>query len=402
VTEVVDVIEVQRDGRRERLPDVQAIAARSRRAAAAARQRPRRWQEHQARRRAAAFAAAAKAEGCSCRLTARRLCIPPRTLSDWCCRQRRAETTCRPRGRPCKESPFQRRLAVAEFLRDTGPGIGIPTMRVAFPDVPPCELTDLRLDYWRLYRQHNRVVLEELTWHAPGRVWAMDHAKPPRPVDGLYPAVLAVRDLASGMVLDWFPVPDETAETTRDALFALFVEFWPPLVLKSDNGSAFKADVITLLADWQVVPLPSPPKMPRFNGSCEASVGTLKTRTRHGAAMAGHPGLWTSDDTEAARRWSNEFHYPNGYNQPTALDVRESRSPIDQAERERIHLTVQRIRSQIEAAMDRASQESLTAADQAAIHRRVVRRALIELGILSTNWRSITLPIKPKKLARIS
>jgi hypothetical protein len=396
------VIEVQRDGKREKLPDVEAIAARSRRAAAAARQRPRREQEHQARQRATDFAASAKTEGCSCRQTARRLCIHPRTLSDWCCRQRRGEMTCQSRGRSCKQSPFQKRLAVAEFLRDTGPGIGIPTMRVAFPNVPPCELTDLRLDYWRVYRHHNRVALEELTWNSPGRVWAMDHAKPPQPVDGIYAAMFAVRDLASGMALDWLPVPDETAVTTRDALLALFLEYGPPLVLKSDNGSAFKRDVVTLLNDWRITPLPSPPETPRYNGSCEAGIGGLKNRTRHQAALAGHPGIWTSDDTEAARRHTNEFHYPDGYTKATALDVWQSRSPIDHAERERFRLTVERIRSQMQGAMDPTSRESLTAADQAATHRRVVRQALLEQGILSTKWRSITLPIKPRKYARIS
>ncbi len=396
------MIEVERDGRREKLPNVEAIAARSRRAAAAARQRPRREQEHRARRRATAFAASVKTDGGSCRQAARRLCIPPRTLSGWCCRQRRGEMTCQSRGRPCKESPFQKRLAVAEFLRDTGPDIGIPALRVAFPNVPPCELTDLRLDYWQVYRDHNRVVLEELTWNSPGRVWAMDHAKPPEPVDGIYPAMFAVCDLASGMELDWLPVPDETAVTTRDALVALFVEYGPPLVLKSDNGSAFKGDVVSLLDDWQVTPLPSPPKTPRYNGSREAGIGGLKNRTRHQAALAGHPGIWTSDDTEAARRQTNEFHYPNGHNQPTAQDAWQSRVPIHHTERKRFHLTVERIRSQMQETMDPTSREFLTAADQAAIHRRVVRQALVELGILSTTWRSITLPIKPTKLARIS
>jgi hypothetical protein len=117
--------------------------------------------------------------------------------------------------------------------------------------------------------------------------------------------------------------------------------------------------------------------------------------------MAGHPGLWTSNDTEAAQRLSNECHWPQGYNHPTAAELWQSRTPIDPDERQRIHLTVQRIRSQIEAGFDRASRDALTAADQAAIHRRVVRQALVELGILSTKWRSIPLPIKPKKLAKI-
>jgi len=392
---------VERDGRRVKLPKAEAFAARSRRTAAVARQRPRREREQQARQHAAAFADFMRAEGGSCCQAARRLCLSPRTLSEWCCSQRKSEKACDPRGRPCKESPFQIRLGVVEFLRDTGPGIGIPTLRATFPKVPPCELIDLRLDYWRVYRDHNRVVLQELTWNFPGRVWAMDHAKPPQPVDGIYRAMFSVRDMASGMALDWFPVPDETATTTRDALLALFVEFGPPLVLKSDNGSAFKAEVLDLLADWHIIPLASPPVTPSYNGSCEAGIGGLKTRTRHQAALAGHPGLWTCEDTEAAQRQTNEFHYPNGHNRPTALEVWQSRTLIDQAERERIYLTVERIRSQINQTMDPRSRESLTAADEAAIHRRVVRQALVELGILSVTWRSITLPLKPKKWAKI-
>jgi hypothetical protein len=292
-------------------------------------------------------------------------------------------------------------LAIAEFLRDTGPAIGIPVPRAAFPDVPPCELIDLRQDYWQAYRKQNRVVLQQLTRNSPGRVWAMDPAHPPQPVDDVYRAMLSVRDLASAMVLDWFPVPDETAVTTRDALLALFRRYGPPLVLKSDNGSAFKADVVNLLADWQVIPLASPPRTPRYNGSCEAGIGSLKTRTRHQAALAGHPGLWTSDDAEAARRQLNEFHYPHGYNHPVAFDVWQSRQPIDRDEREHAYLTVERLRSPMNQAVDPLSRASLTAADEAAIHRRAVRQALVELGILSATWRFITLPLKPKNGTRI-
>ena len=41
-------------------------------------------------------------------------------------------------------------------------------------------------------------LLRVLHWHQPGAVWAMDHADPPRPIDGRWPHILAVRDLASG------------------------------------------------------------------------------------------------------------------------------------------------------------------------------------------------------------
>jgi hypothetical protein len=399
VTEAISVIEVESDGKRCKLPDVNTLAARSRRDVADARQRPRREQEHHARCRAVDFAAAMKTDGFSCCQAAKQLRIRPRTLAHWCCRRQRGQMTGRCRGRPCRQSPFAKRLVVAEFLREMGPRIGIPTIRRNFPDMPPCELIDLRHDYWSVYRQHNRIVHELLTWHRPGRVWAMDHSKPPNSVDGIYATMFAVRDLASGMELDWIPVPDETAKTTRDALLALFVEFGPPLVLKSDNGGAFKADVIELLADWRVVPLLSPPMTPRYNGSREAGIGGLKTHTHWQAAAFGHPGFWTSEDAEAARQHANET--PRAHNQPTPEEIWQARTPIDTAERDGFLLTVERVRSQMEETMDPLSQESLTAADKAANERRVIRQALVELGILSTEWRSISLPIKPRKRARI-
>jgi hypothetical protein len=395
VTEAVGVIEVEQDGKQLKLPDTAAIAARSRRTAADARQRPRREREHQARRRAADFAASAKAEGSSCRQAAKQLCIRSRTLASWCSRQRRGEMTCRPRGRPCKESLFHRRLAVAEFLRDTVPYMSIPAMRDAFPEMPRCELTDLRRDYWSVYRRHNEVIRAQLTWHSPGRVWAMDHTKPPTPVDGMYPKIFAVRDLASGMELAWQPVPDETAETTRDALLALFREHGPPLVLKSDNGGAFKAEVIQLLEGWRVTPLLSPPETPRYNGSREAGNGALKTRTHY---LAHDPGFWTSDDMEAAQRYTNEY-YRRRETDRTALKIWNARTAIDDTERKRFLLTVRRIRSQMEETMNPGDQ---TAATKAAIERRVVSQALEEFGILSTKWRPITLPIKLRKCAKIS
>ena len=74
-----------------------------------------------------------------------------------------------------------------------------------------------------------------LHWHRPMAVWAMDHADPPRPIEGRWPHILAVRDLASGCQLGWLPVLDETAETTIAALQWLFLEHSAPLVLKSDK-----------------------------------------------------------------------------------------------------------------------------------------------------------------------
>ena len=65
-------------------------------------------------------------------------------------------------------------------------------------------------------------------------------------------------------------------------------------------------------------------------------------------------------------------------------------------------LTAENLAAQIHQDMDSTSQVPLTATDTAAQHRRVIRRALVEHGYLSTKWRFITLPLKPKKSARIT
>ncbi|MCE5277092.1 MAG: transposase family protein [Planctomycetaceae bacterium] len=54
----------------------------------------------------------------------------------------------------------------------------------------------------------------------------------------------------------------------------------PPLVFKSDNGSAFIVESFKqLLESWNVVHLLSPPCLPRYNGAAEAGVGCLKIHT---------------------------------------------------------------------------------------------------------------------------
>jgi hypothetical protein len=128
----------------------------------------------------------------------------------------------------------------------------------------------------------------------------------------------------------------------------------------------------------------------------------MKLRTHYRAASAGRSGSWSSEDVEAARREANEHHHPDGHTQPTALEVWRSRLPIDHNERSRFQSTVDRIRRRRQYALDMKQEETPTEAEQATENRRVVRQALVELGLLSITWRFITLPIKPKKLAKIS
>jgi transposase InsO family protein len=288
-----------------------------------------------------------------------------------------------------------------EIFQAIGPHVGLPTLQGLFPQMPRCELLDLQRAYRRHYRETNRQFIDQLTWTLPGRVWAMDHAQPPRAIDGIYPAIFAVRDLASGMQLAWLPVPDETADTMLPILEALFDEHGPPLVLKSDNGSAFICEGTGhLLRQHAVVHLLSPPGLPSYNGSCEAGIGSMKVRTLFDALKTGLPGRWTADNLEAARRQANEVHRADA-NASTAALRWEARTAATSDERQTFRETIDRHRSDIMASHLRKNLCTSTL-EEATITRIAIRHALVEHGMLTLNRRSIPLPIKPNNLAKIT
>ena len=71
-----------------------------------------------------------------------------------------------------------------------------------------------------------------------GAVWAADHTEPRARIVGGYPAVLAMRDLASGNQRVWKPVETMEARETVKVLDVRMAHDGAPLVLKSENGSA--------------------------------------------------------------------------------------------------------------------------------------------------------------------
>jgi transposase InsO family protein len=328
--------------------------------------------------------------------------VAPRTLRVW--RRRLGAGRCvRALGRPVVHSPWVQRQEVLELLDELGPGVGLPTLRVCFPDLLRAELEDLLRRWRRVWRLRHQAVVHGLEWTAPGSVWAMDFAEAPAPIDGAYPCLLAVRDLASGRQLLWLPTPAQTAAEVVAALASLFVVHGPPLVLKSDNGSAFVAEATrALLADARVIPLFSPAYTPAYNGAIEAGIGSLKTRTERHAARRGRPGVWTSDDAAAARAEANALAHPHGERGPTPDAAWSARRRLTAADRALFEATVARLRDEERARTGLATEGSPNSTAERRAARVAIRRALVEHGYLLFSRRRIPLPIPRRKAARLT
>jgi transposase InsO family protein len=270
------------------------------------------------------------------------------------------------------------------------------------------ELTELLGRYrhvlWARYPEIQHV----LHWLVPGSVWAIDFAVPSLlgaaalpAIDGRFPYLLAVRDLASGYVLAWLPVTAATAALTRAVLARLFAQYGPPLLLKLDNGPAFRdAGLQRWLAAVGVFLLYSPPHCPAYNGSIEATIGSLKTRTEHQALLHGRPGAWTSADVLAARAQAN-LTQPRRLQGSTPAEVWATRRPLTDLERVRFLLTLERERFAERMVQGIAADEELDHWDHSAVDRKALPRALAEHGYLLFRRRRIHLRIRSRKVANI-
>jgi transposase InsO family protein len=308
-----------------------------------------------------------------------------------------------PRGRPTLRSSRPQRQQVLALLNETGPGLGVPTLRECFPLMSRAELTDLLGRYRRLWRWRHPRIMQVLEWTHPGSVWAMDFTEAPCRVDGRWPHLLAVRDLASGMQLLWQPVEAQTAAVVLKALTGLFVTCGPPLVLKSDNGSAFcSGGVEELLEKERVIPLFSPPYRPQYNGAIEASIGALKVRTERQALLAGRPGQWTWDDVERAREEGNHLSRPWGEQGPSPQERWSEQRPIMLRAREEFMSSVAWCRQEVEKE-SAGVVEGIGMGDEeaAARERQAIQRALVEHGFLLFSRRRYPSPIPRPKVTII-
>ena len=357
-------------------------------------QQPRRCLERQVRREAVAFVRWAEATGLPPAVAAQRLGLLPRTLRQWRRRWRRDRLAAADRGRPRQLVDPITRSAVVEVLEEWGPSVGVPALKTMFPTVVRSELGACCREYHRGLAIAAADNACRLTWQVPGSVWATDFTETPVPIDGIFPYVLLVRDLASSCQLLAVPALAPTAAVAVTAMRELFLRYGPPLVLKADNGSSFIAEIFQdLLGHNGVTPLFSPPVTPQYNGSIEAGNGSLKAHARLEALRHGRC-VWTSDDLEAACTSANHFARPWGDTGPSPLQRWESRCPITVAERRHFQKTLAVIKAQVIIDRQLRPEDLSRRAVRADVERTATRETLKRLAYLFVLGGPIRPPLK--------
>jgi hypothetical protein len=203
-------------------------------------------------------------------------------------------------------------------------------------------------------------------------------------IDGRFEQIFAVRDLASHRQILWLPVDSTNAAEACALLTDLFSHHGPPLVMKSDQGSAFIGQEMTgLLEHWRVFPLLSPKATPQYNGALERANSTHKTYTHQQAVREAHPTYWTSKNLEAARRLANTVARPWGHAGPSADEAWQRRMQVTPAERDLLQAELERQRPQACVDLGIDTSGELTAIQRDRVERRALSAALERLGYLT-------------------
>jgi hypothetical protein len=189
-----------------------------------------------------------------------------------------------------------------------------------------------------------------------------------------------------------------TAQTAVAVLIGLFLIHGPPLVLKLDNGSAYRAEAMQkALVGYGVLVLYSPAYSPEYNGSAEAGVGSMKARTEEQAERSGHPGLWTEEDAERARLEANVFSISPVDSRQSPQQVWQAREPLRLEERQALAAKVNTFREEEKA--QQPAEEQGEGGQGAEVRqsswRVLLGRALRSLGYLLLRWRRIPPTDKP-------
>ncbi len=366
------------------------------------RQRGQRELEARVRQRTMRMWHHLKTRGCRHADVARRVDVGRSTLAIWRQRWHANKLSARPLGRPVQRLSTETLRKIQDQLVVHGPGTGLATLQLMFPEVPRRELKVQRDRFRKKWRDEHKQLVESLRWTRPGTVWALDFTEPDRPLEDPFRQVLLVRDLGSKRNLLWLPLERATGRAVLDALRGLIATHGAPLVIKLDNAKAFDIpELQAFVESMNVLYLKSPPYAPWYNGSVESGIGTLKAYTHHAAARADHPEYWTCDDLEAGLRRANHYGRPAGLDGPSSDEAWVSRLAVTNSERIRFRRQVLERWADITTREQKEQGGPLNKHELARAVRDAIQWALTEEGLLEIRRRRISPAIKRAKASNI-
>ncbi|MCP3883457.1 MAG: hypothetical protein GY701_34390, partial [Sulfitobacter sp.] len=154
------------------------------------RQRVRRELEARVRQRSMRLQRRLYRRGCNHADVARSVDLRRTTLAEWRQRFQLGKLSARPLGRPVQRLSTETLRRIHDQLVVHGPGTGLSTLQVLFPDVPRRELKVQRDRFRKKWLDEHKQLVESLRWTRPGAVWAMDFTEPDRPIEGPFKHVL--------------------------------------------------------------------------------------------------------------------------------------------------------------------------------------------------------------------
>ena len=298
-------------------------------------------------------------------------------------------------GRRPTRGAAPKRNAVLTTLNALGLAAGLDRVAALHHEVPRNEVRELI----RRRRAHDAGLprageREILRWQRPGVAWAMDFTRL-TPIFfapcSFVSLALVVRDLASHYVLAVVPAESESAAVVEETLSRLLLQHGAPLVLKSDNGSAFvAAKTKELCSDEAVQTIFNPPACPSYNGALEASNAWLKRDLAHLASQV-EEDVSLADLLEAARVLRNRTGRPWGAAGPTPEERWLTREPLSEHARTLLGFEVRLGEIEDPRSFGFAQRAALNHNEEAAIRRQVLRRALVEHGYLEIRRRRVSL-----------
>jgi hypothetical protein len=157
-------------------------------------------------------------------------------------------------------------------------------------------------------RKNQTADMTRIEWLRPATVWSLDTTE----YGSQKWKITPVRDLASKYQM---PIPlvarQEQGEAIAAYLATLFRREGAPMFLKRDLGSPLNGYTVdSVLEQWGVLPLNSPPGYPRYNGSMERSMQDLKGELDCRRAVAQIPEVTLAMEVELATHALNHRRRP--------------------------------------------------------------------------------------------